>query len=158
MRHTLAAFVAGMLFALGLAVGGMTQPSKVIGFLDVFGDWDPSLAFVMAGGVLVHAVLYRLVQKRSSPLLDDVFHVPTRRDVSLPLILGSALFGVGWGLGGFCPGPGVVALPAMSTEALVFVLAMVVGMLLHRAVPPAFKRWEVGASMGDDRSPPSAAS
>ncbi len=132
MKTIVSAFAAGLIFAVGLAVGGMTQPSKVVGFLDFFGAWDPSLAFVMGGAVTVHMLLYRFVTKRSSPLYDDAFHIPTRRDFNLPLIAGSALFGIGWGLGGFCPGPGLVSVPSFGIEALVFVGAMVTGMLGYK--------------------------
>lgn len=125
-------FVAGLVFAVGLVVGGMTQPSKVVGFLDFFGDWDPSLIFVMGGAVLVHTVLYRLVRKRGQPVFDLQFHVPTRRDFNLPLILGAALFGVGWGLGGYCPGPGLVSVPTLGAEALVFVGTMALGMFGYK--------------------------
>src|SRR6185295_7370618 len=94
---------------VGLAVSGMTRPSKVVGFLDVFGAWDASLAFVMVGAIGVHAVLQRVIARRGSPLFEDRFHLPTRRDVDARLLAGAAVFGVGWGLGGFCPGPGLVA-------------------------------------------------
>jgi hypothetical protein len=131
MQQAVAAFGSGVTFAAGLALAGMTQPSKVVGFLDFFGDWDPSLAFVMGGAIAVHLVLYRVVTRRSSPLLDEIFHVPTRRDFSLQLVLGSAIFGVGWGLGGFCPGPGLASLPTLGSDALLFVAAMSAGIYLH---------------------------
>lgn len=127
-----AAFVAGLLFAAGLAVGGMTQPSKVVGFLDFFGDWDPSLMFVMGGAVGVHALLYRFIVARPRPLFADAFSIPTRRDFNGPLIVGSALFGAGWGLGGFCPGPGLASLATFGAEALVFVATMAAGMFGYR--------------------------
>ena len=100
MKRLLAPFVAGALFALGLILGGMTEPGKVIGFLDLAGDWDPSLLFVMGGGLLVHGLLYRLVMRRGSPLFEAKFHVPSRRDIDRRLVLGAAIFGAGWGLGG----------------------------------------------------------
>ena len=102
----------------------MTKPSKIIGFLDIAGDWDPSLAFVMAGAIAVHFVAYRLIRRRSAPLYDTQFHLPTRRDIDLRLVLGAALFGVGWALGGFCPGPGIVAAGGGSLHAVIFVVAM----------------------------------
>ncbi|HJL19910.1 MAG TPA: YeeE/YedE family protein [Sandaracinaceae bacterium LLY-WYZ-13_1] len=132
MKQNLTALVAGLLFGVGLPIAGMTQPSKVVGFLDFFGAWDPSLAFVMGGAIAVHFVLFRLILKRQSPLIASSFQVPTRRDMTPQLIGGAALFGVGWGLGGFCPGPGIVSLPAGSAEALTFVGAMTVGMLLYK--------------------------
>ena len=134
MKQVLASFAAGVVFAVGLVLGGMTQPSKVVGFLDFFGDWDPSLVLVMGGGIAVHATLFRMVKKRKSPLLAEVFHVPTRRDLTPPLLLGAGLFGVGWGLGGFCPGPGIVALPTGGVEAVGFVGSMAVGMLLFEGL------------------------
>lgn len=104
MKPNVAAFGTGALFAVGLAVSGMTKPSKVIGFLDIAGAWDASLAFVMVGAIAVHFVAHRVVMRRPSPLFDEEFHLPTRKDLDVRLILGAALFGVGWGLGGFCPG------------------------------------------------------
>lgn len=130
----LCAFVAGLLFALGLGVGGMTQPSKVVGFLDVAGDWDPSLAFVMGGALLVYFFVGRVALARPRPLFDDTFHVPTRRDVDGRLVLGSVLFGAGWGLAGYCPGPALVSLASGRATVVVFVGAMLAGMWI-------FQRW-----------------
>jgi uncharacterized membrane protein YedE/YeeE len=129
-----AAFAAGALFAVGLAVSGMTKPSKVAAFLDLAGAWDASLAFVMIGAISVHLVGQRLVRRRSRPLFDVRFYLPTRKDLDRRLVLGAALFGVGWGLGGFCPGPGIVAASGGSTGAVVFVLGMTLGMILEHAV------------------------
>jgi uncharacterized membrane protein YedE/YeeE len=131
---------AGALFGVGLGVAGMTSPAKVQAFLDFFGEWDPSLALVMVGAIAVHA-LGRLVVRRSAPLFDTRFHLPTRNDLDRPLVLGAALFGLGWGLGGFCPGPGIVSLASGTLDALVFVGAMAAGMALHfrltHTAPPA---------------------
>lgn len=124
------AFSSGLLFALGLAVGGMTEPGNVIGFLDFTGDWKPALAFVMAGAVGVTAVSWRIVSRRRAPICADSFTVPTRRDLDARLLVGAAVFGIGWGLGGYCPGPGVVALASAAPSALVFVASMVVGVAL----------------------------
>jgi uncharacterized membrane protein YedE/YeeE len=126
----LSALLAGVVFGVGLALSGMTQSSKVIGFLDVTGDWDPSLAFVMMGAVAVHFVLLRLVLRRKAPLLEDRFRLPTRRDVDAKLLAGAALFGVGWGLAGYCPGPALVASATGRAGTVAFVLAMAVGMKL----------------------------
>lgn len=120
-------FAAGLLFAVGLVVGGMTQPAKIVGFLDFAGDWDPSLAFVMLGAIGVHAISYRLIMKRPSPLFAPKFLVPTRRDIDVSLVAGSALFGIGWALGGFCPGPAITSLGAVSTNAALFVVALLGG-------------------------------
>jgi uncharacterized membrane protein YedE/YeeE len=127
------AVLAGALFGAGLVVSGMTDPAKVIGFLDITRDWDPSLAFVMGGAVTVYALALRAIVKRARPWLDTRFHLPSRRDIDAPLVVGAALFGIGWGLGGFCPGPGIVAAAGGATTALVFVAAMLAGMLLQHA-------------------------
>ncbi len=137
MKSLLAAFCAGSLFAVGLAVSGMTLPSKVIGFLDVAGDWDPSLALVMAAAVLVHFAAHRIVLRRRSPLFDVKFHLPTRTSLDIRLLTRAAIFGIGWGLGGFCPGPGLVAAAAGGHAALVFVGGMTGGMVLEQALARA---------------------
>ena len=125
---------AGTLFGVGLLVSGMTQPGRVIGFLDPLGGWDPSLAFVMLGGILVYAPAYVWIRaSRGEPWFDVRFHVPTRRDLDLQLVLGAAIFGVGWGLGGVCPGPGIVSAASASPAALVFVAAMLLGFMLPAA-------------------------
>ena len=127
--------VSGALFGGGLMLSGMTRPSKVIGFLDLAGDWDPSLAFVMAGAAGVYALLFRLIRtRRREPWLDVAFHVPTRRDLDAPLIIGAAVFGVGWGLGGLCPGPGIVTAASGSVGALAFVAVMLAGMYTQHRV------------------------
>lgn len=127
------AYLAGAIFGTGLLLSGMTQPAKVIGFLDVTaarGAWDPTLAFVMGGAVLVHMIGYRLARRRTRPLFDAGFHIPTRRDLDLRLIGGSAVFGAGWGLAGYCPGPALVSAASGATPALVFVGAMIAGMAI----------------------------
>ncbi|HKU37775.1 MAG TPA: YeeE/YedE family protein [Polyangiales bacterium] len=121
------ALAAGLLFGAGLLVSGMTNPRKVLGFLDVFGAWDASLMFVMLGAIGVHLFAYRMIRGRSAPLFAPKFVIPSRRDVDAKLLIGAALFGAGWGLGGYCPGPGIVSLPGGSGAA-VFVLAMLTGM------------------------------
>ncbi len=115
MRGLLPPFVGGFVFALGLGISGMTDADKVLGFLNLAGDWDPALAFVMVGAIGVHLILYRLIVRRPSPLFGDRFHLPTRRDISPRLLTGAAIFGVGWGMGGFCPGPGLVSLAGLGT-------------------------------------------
>lgn len=134
MNSALAAFGAGLIFAIGLAISGMTQPGKVTAFLDIFGNWDPSLAFVMMGAIAVHAVLYRVIRQRPTPLLAPTFAIPTRSDLDLRLVGGAALFGIGWGLGGFCPGPAVTSLVSGNASVITFVVAMVVGMFLYKLV------------------------
>lgn len=127
------AFASGLLFGAGLGISGMTRPSKVLGFLDITGAWDASLAFVMVGAIAVHFVLFRLVRRRPSPVFDAKFHVPERKDVDRSLVVGAALFGVGWGLGGFCPGPGLVSVVSGASAPVVFVASMTAGMLLQHA-------------------------
>lgn len=123
-------FALGVLFAVGLSISGMTQPAKVLAFLDIFGAWDPALMFVMGGAVAVNFIGYRLAIGRPHPLLATRFDVPTRRDFDLNLVAGAALFGAGWGLAGFCPGPAVVALASGSPDVVVFVAAMFGGFVL----------------------------
>ena len=134
MNSLLASFVSGLLFALGLGISGMTQPAKVTAFLDFFGNWDPSLACVMIGAITVHAVLYRLIRRRSSPLCTATFAVPTRTDIDPRLVEGAALFGIGWGLGGFCPGPAVTSLASGHESVVLFVAAMLAGMYLYKLI------------------------
>lgn len=125
----LSALLVGLLFGVGLLVSGMTDPAKVIGFLDVTGVWDPSLGFVMAGAIAVGFFAFRAAGRRGRSFLGGALHVPTRRDIDARLLAGSAVFGVGWGLAGFCPGPAVTSLGAGRVEAAVFVAAMLAGML-----------------------------
>ena len=134
MMKKLAAGAAGLVFGIGLWVSGMADPRKVIGFLDVTGAWDASLAFVMGGAVVATLAGFRIVKQRAKPLFDERFHLPTRKDIDLPLVAGAALFGMGWGIAGYCPGPALTALATLSAEALVFVAAMVAGGLLQRAI------------------------
>lgn len=140
MKLGLIGFFSGLLFAVGLAISGMTNANKVIGFLDLSGDWDPSLAFVMLGGVVVHGALYYIITRRSSPLFAPKFLIPTRRDITPSLVAGSALFGAGWGLGGFCPGPGLVSAAGLGTSALAFAGAMLLGMFAQRRLVPMLQR------------------
>ncbi len=132
----------GLLFGMGLVVSGMSDPAKVLNFLDLAGTWDPSLAFVMAGGVLVAFIGYRLVFARGKPLLDSAFHLPTSTKIDGRLVAGAAIFGIGWGLGGFCPGPAITALGLGQPGTLVFLPAMVIGLWIAKlvggaaAIPP----------------------
>jgi uncharacterized membrane protein YedE/YeeE len=136
----LTAAVSGALFGVGLAVAGMTRPEKVIGFLNLFRGWDPSLAFVMGGAIAVHALAWRVLRRRPSPLLGGRFLVPTRRDLDARLLVGAAVFGVGWGLGGFCPGPGLASLATGAPTVVVFAVALVVGNLAAARSEPAIER------------------
>jgi uncharacterized membrane protein YedE/YeeE len=127
----LSAFVAGLVFGLGLTLSGMTDPSKVIAFLDLAGAWDPSLAFVMAGAILVASVGFYFAFKRSRAILEDVMRLPTASQIDRRLVLGSLAFGAGWGLAGYCPGPAVASLLSGRAEPLIFVVAMLAGMVLY---------------------------
>jgi len=136
-RSYLTVLVSGLLFALGLGISGMTKQTKVLGFLDLTGKWDPSLAFVMIGAIAVHFVAIRIVRRRSKPLFGEEFHLPTAKDLDARLLSGAALFGVGWGLGGFCPGPGLVSVLSGAKAPIVFVVAMTLGMVIqHYAFAP----------------------
>jgi uncharacterized membrane protein YedE/YeeE len=126
--------VAGLLFGLGLLISGMADPAKVQNFLDVFGSWDPSLAFVMAGAVVTAFIGYRLVLRRGAPVLAPTFALPVRDGVDARLLAGAGLFGIGWGLTGFCPGPAMVSILLLAKGTLVFVPAMVAGIALARAM------------------------
>jgi uncharacterized protein len=135
MPAILSAFSSGLLFGLGLIVSQMVNPAKVLGFLDIFGNWDPSLAFVMGGAVAVSALGYLIAKRRGVPVLAPRLEIPTRRDLDPRLIGGAALFGIGWGLAGLCPGPALVALTFGPWQVFVFVAAMIVGIAVFRLVP-----------------------
>lgn len=132
MRQLALPFLSGGLFAAGLVVGGMTQPAKVVGFLNFTGAWDPSLAFVMAGAICAYAPLYRWVLNRKTPFFGGIYRLPTRSDLDGKLLGGAALFGVGWGLAGFCPGPAIASLGTAAPDTLLFVFAMLIGMLAQQ--------------------------
>ena len=151
MNSGLAAGIAGFLFAIGLAISGMTQPGKVTAFLDLAGNWDPSLAFVMMGAIATHAVLYRVIRRRLTPLFASTFSVPTRSDLDYRLIGGAALFGIGWGLGGFCPGPAVTSLASGRLSVIIFVAAMLAGMLLYKLVDTTWPQSSPTSSQRDPR-------
>ena len=133
MRNILT-LISGLLFGTGLILSGMANPAKVQNFLDLFGSWDPSLAFVMGGAIMVTMPGFWLAQKRATPFFSDMFHMPTRTDFDARLIAGAATFGVGWGLGGFCPGPAVTSLALGSTGTLIFIATMLLGMIAAKYV------------------------
>ena len=126
-------FVAGLLFGLGLLLSGMSDPGNVLGFLDLLGTWDPSLALVMAGAILVGMLAFTVAKKRTMNFLGGALHLPTANQIDRRLVIGALLFGAGWGLAGFCPGPSLVSMFSGQPKAAVFVLAMVIGMLLYEA-------------------------
>jgi uncharacterized membrane protein YedE/YeeE len=133
MKQAHAAFWSGILFAFGLSYSGMTQPNKIIGFLDLL-NWDASLVFVMMGSILVHSISYRIVTSRATPIFDLKWHLPTKKDITPSLVIGSALFGLGWGMGGFCPGPAVTSLAAGNHLVIAFVISMLFGMWTYNKI------------------------
>ena len=134
MMFAMVSFLVGFVFSLGLGWSGMTDPQKVLGFLDVAGAWDASLMFVMAAGIPVYFLVWQFLKRRKRPIFDDTLHVPTRQDIDKKLVIGSAIFGVGWGVGGICPGPGIASLGALSVGALVFVVMFFVGSKLEGVI------------------------
>jgi len=140
MLSLIAALVAGTLFGLGLAVAGMIDPAKILNFLDIFGTWDPSLAFVMGGGLLVNAIATPLIMRRKTPMLAEFFRTPTKHQVDKRLIIGGVLFGAGWGIGGYCPGPMLTALSFANTDIIAVVGAYIIGTFIARSVLRAWER------------------
>ena len=134
MGKYISILVAGLIFGLGLAVSGMTHANKVLGFLDVTGNWDPSLLLVLGGAVAVTVVAFRLILRRPAPMLEEKFTLPTAKDIDGPLVVGAAIFGIGWGISGYCPGPGIALLAAPGWETWVFIPAVLLGAFLHKAL------------------------
>jgi len=126
--------LVGLIFAIGLGLSGMTQVQIVRGFLDITGDWNFNLIGVMAGAIGVHSVLFYMIKKRSSPLLDSKFHLPTRKDIDKKLLTGAALFGIGWGWAGICPGPGIVSIVSGDMNIFIFIGSMLLGMFLFKKI------------------------
>lgn len=137
MKRTLTALLSGLIFGIGLIVSGMADPAKVLGFLDLAGRWDPSLAFVMAGAIAVGVVTFNLAARRPTTLLGEPMRLPPTRPIDTRLVIGSVLFGIGWGIAGLCPGPALVALGMGRSEAMIFVAAMLAGMGLFEAIERA---------------------
>lgn len=127
---TLSSFIVGLIFGIGLILAGMTNPAKVIGFLDITGTWDPSLAFVMGGAILVAIVAFRFANKRTVNFLGGVMRMPTSDMIDKRLVIGSLLFGAGWGMAGFCPGPAITSIGTGNPKAVIFVIAMIAGMAI----------------------------
>jgi len=141
IRRLLPPLISGTLFGAGLTVSGMTDPARVRGFLDGFGPWDPTLVFVIGGAVIVMAIAWRIQAHMSRPLFEEKFSLPGRGDLDRGLLIGSALFGVGWGIAGLCPGPAIASLALSPVAVLPFIAAMLAGMALHRAWPE--RRYEL---------------
>lgn len=148
MMRSFVAFSSGLLFGTGLIVGGMTKPTKVLGFLDVFGAWDATLLFVMIGAIAVHSVAYAIVRRKRSPLLASAFRLPTRRDIDAELLLGAVVFGVGWGLAGYCPGPSVVSVASGRAGVVLFVITMSAGLYGGAKLQSAIERVKVRSAGG----------
>ena len=141
IRKLLPPLASGALFGAGLTISGMTDPARVRGFLDVFGRWDPTLVFVMGGAVIVMAIAWRIQARMKTPLFGEKFSLPDRRDFDGRLIAGSALFGIGWGIAGLCPGPAVASLALSPLSVLPFLVAMLAGMAAHNLLPePGLRR------------------
>lgn len=138
--HRASEFLVGLLFGWGLLLSGMTDPAKVIGFLDLAGAWDPSLAFVMGGAIAVGFFAFGAAKKRTSNFFGGALHLPTSKDIDKRLVIGALLFGAGWGLAGFCPGPGIVSMAAGESKALVFVVAMLAGMAVFEGTDRLARR------------------
>ncbi len=138
-KESVVALVVGLVFGLGLVISGMTQPHKVVGFLDLFGNWDPSLIFVMGGAVAVHFVTYRIVRKRNSPIVMPKWQVPTKTEITKSLMVGAVLFGMGWGLAGFCPGPAITAVASFQVGPILFLVSMLLGMFLFKLIDKKIK-------------------
>jgi len=134
MKYSLASLFAGLIFGFGLIVSGMANPEKVLGFLDIAGLWDPSLAFVMGGAIIVGVVAFAVARRRTLSFLGFNIKIPSHTHIDKRLIIGSLMFGVGWGVAGFCPGPGIVALGAGEIKAAVFVASMVAGMVIFELI------------------------
>ena len=140
MQRVIIAAIIGLVFGAGIAISGMANPAKVLNFFDIFGTWDPSLALVMAAALAVTAVGYRMVLKRPAPVLETKFHLPTGRRIDVPLIAGSATFGIGWGITGFCPGGAIPALGLGETSAWIFVGSMLAGITAARTLRIALQQ------------------
>ena len=143
--HRITEFFVGLLFGLGLLLSGMTDPGKVLGFLDLFGTWDPSLAFVMGGAIAVGFFAFALARKRTTSFLGGALHLPKATQIDRRLVLGGLTFGAGWGLAGFCPGPGIVSMASGEVKAAVFVAAMLVGMAVYEWAEARMSRLRASA-------------
>lgn len=143
--HRISEFLVGLMFGLGLLISGMTDPSKVLGFLDLFGSWDPSLAFVMGGAIAVGFFAFALARKRTASFLGGALHLPKTTQIDKRLLIGGLTFGAGWGLAGFCPGPGIVSMASGEVKAAVFVAAMLFGMAIFEVAERAGSRRRMGA-------------
>lgn len=134
MNRDLSALLAGLVFGTGLSLSEMTDRHRVLGFLDVAGEWDPTLVFVMGGAVLVTLITFRFVLRRPRPVLEQQFHLPSKKQVDAPIVVGAAVFGIGWGLAGYCPGPALASLTSLTLNPIVFCIALSAGSLLAKRI------------------------
>ncbi|RHX85933.1 DUF6691 family protein [Leptospira stimsonii] len=130
MKYNLGALVVGLLFAIGLGISGILQPANILGFLDVFGKWNPTLLFTMAGAVGIHIITYRWIRKRKTPMFSKEWFIPNRQEITPALVIGSIIFGIGWGLGGYCPTVSVTSLASFETRPLIVFGSIILGMIL----------------------------
>jgi uncharacterized membrane protein YedE/YeeE len=137
--HSVFALLSGIVFGLGLILAGMSNPRKVLSFLDITGLWDPSLIFVMAGAIGVGIIAFTIAKKRTKAFLGDVMHMPTKQDIDRKVIVGGLVFGIGWGIAGICPGPALVLLGAGSKQGVIFLIAMLIGIVLYSVISNARK-------------------
>ena len=136
--------LAGLIFGAGLAISDMVNPARILNFLDVAGNWDPTLLFVMGGALSVTTIGYKLIFSRNAPLFEDKFYLPTLKDIDLPLVGGAAMFGIGWGLGGFCPGPAFAAMVTMEPKVWAFVATMLIGIIFAKVLTSGLSRGKAG--------------
>jgi uncharacterized membrane protein YedE/YeeE len=134
LKQNLVAIISGLLFGLGLSISQMVDRQRVIGFLDITGKWDPTLIFVLGGAVGVTIITFRFVLRLKHPLFDSQFHLPTRQDIDFPLVLGAVIFGIGWGISGYCPGPAVTSLVQFSFNPIIFLITFVIGSVIAKKV------------------------
>ncbi|PJZ57185.1 DUF6691 family protein [Leptospira barantonii] len=132
MKYNLGALFVGLLFAVGLGISGILQPSNIVGFLDVFGNWNPTLLFTMAGAVGIHFITYKLIRKRKTPMFTKNWFIPTRQEITPALVIGSVIFGIGWGLGGYCPTVSITSLASFESRPFIVFVSIIFGMLLFR--------------------------
>lgn len=132
MKQMIVNIISGLLFGIGLTLSSMVDPSKVIGFLDVMGNWDPSLAFVMMGALMIAVITFRMIPKRNKPVFANEFKLSTRTDIDKPLIIGAILFGIGWGMAGYCPGPAIATLGTGGWDSAIFLISMILGSMVQR--------------------------
>ncbi|HPI40196.1 MAG TPA: YeeE/YedE thiosulfate transporter family protein [Pseudobdellovibrionaceae bacterium] len=138
-KNVLASFSVGFIFSLGLAISGMTHPEKVIGFLNILKNWDPSLIFVMGAAIPIHILAYQYIKNKSHPLFDSKWHYPTSKVITKNLVIGSLIFGMGWGIAGLCPGPALASVTSGSVEMYVFIGFMTLGMYIEKSVSQFLK-------------------